>query len=266
MSSTTDVQMHFDNGVNGSTNNQSQISSGYISQSLTNMLTDEKYLLFVSGYSRESSQMLSARVPSDVISIIFSFAKKYFRWKGNASFGSCLQFFDQDDCKVAKEYEDREWNIIALTNYVISSQDFERFEWEIQIHSDHFLITLGFMDPNLCDVDDLCDYFDLMGPLDKSLGRSQVYIASGANACTHYGNLPYDCEDGPIQKGDTFRFNFDFIKEECILFHNGLKVATYKDIPSTVIGAMGFWYDGVVTCNKFKGISKEDNDDIVDID
>ena len=113
-------------------------------ESLVNF-DEQKLESVMYGYCKEIEQKLSITIPKEIKVIIHLFCK-FFKWNhGSDSHRGGYSFYDNP---MKMKYEKHgNWSILALKDYLLSSKESNKFEWEIQIDdaSATFVFFIGFV-------------------------------------------------------------------------------------------------------------------------
>ena len=149
----------------------------------------------------------------------------WFNWQGHRQSGDSIRFYDLDPLTftATKAYW---WEAILMTNYILSKQEYEGFEWEIQLKSTsghpEFIVMLSFVDasiPKLSEVP-IGNFFNNFdhSPVNEAVKLYLVHLYSmDYPRCLLSGGAgPTEIDKmDEIKPNDRIKLFFDFTKGEC---------------------------------------------------
>lgn len=208
------------------------------------------------GYCRTMEHDLAMIIPNAIKSVIHLFGAFYFKWNHGTDGGNYK--FDENDAMKLEYDTNSQWSILALSEYILSSDESNKFEWEIRMDKgsqsdDHqHVFCVGFVSH----------------PISTSITNWNVILSSNSvyindvrediQFCGSNGHFETpECDDIKLKIGSRFKFIFDFKQRECSIYHDDKFYGIFaKNMSEKVIPIIACWRKLCVTCTKFGPLSE----------
>ena len=211
-----------------------------------------KLALLIYGYCRKMERNLCIKIPKEIADIIYLFGQFYFRWQHGSDGGGYL--FDENDSMKMQYTVRQKWSILALSDYILSSEQGDKFEWEIKIDTapETYVLTMGFVSDPISE--SISNWNSILKPASVYVNsyRSDIEFCESNNTNVGYFKVPSPYKSINMGVGSKFKLLFDFKEKECSIYHNGELYGIFaKNIPERVIPTISCFNQISATCTKF---------------